>query len=502
MKTKRIFHAKVKKINLQVGDVLSVILNEEDAWNFWISAVDRIWLMYKNKEIILHVDLSNTLVEQWEIGVTRDVYEKYGIENWEVIGIFYSKRHPLSVKAVQKKLLGKKLSEEEITALVHDMADNKISDTLVTYYAASSFFYKSRKKEMFYTAKASAEYGNTIKFDGIAAVKYCIWWVPWNETTMILAPIIASLGIKSPKTFSKAITSPAATGECVETLMDINFAPEEMKKIVEKTNCCLSWWKNMWFAPANDRIIKISYPLSMEAHSKMVISIAAKIYAGGTTHCLIDIPVWPTAKIKNKKTAKIIKSQFEYIAKHLWMKIKVVLTDWTQPIGRWVWAVLQVREVLRILQQDENRSLDLEKKAIFLATELLKLTWKYKWKKAEKIVREQLVSGKAWEKMKEIIEVQNWDNTVTKDSLKLAKHKKEIKSLVAGNVKNILLRRLTELARILWCPLEKKSGLYLDKKVWDLVKKWDTVFTLHVEDKEKIVLAEKFLEDNVVFEIV
>ena len=55
----------------------------------------------------------------------------------------------------------------------------------------------------------------------------------------------------------------------------------------------------------------------MEAYAKMVISIAAKIYAGGTTHCLIDIPVGPTAKIKDSKTAKRIKGHFAYIGKHL-----------------------------------------------------------------------------------------------------------------------------------------------------------------------------------------
>ena len=73
-------------------------------------------------------------MEPGEIGVFQDVYEKYDIQDNEILGIFYSKRHPLSVQAVKKKLFGKKLTEEEITALVHDMTDNKISDTLVTYY--------------------------------------------------------------------------------------------------------------------------------------------------------------------------------------------------------------------------------------------------------------------------------------------------------------------------------------------------------------------------------
>jgi putative thymidine phosphorylase len=49
------------------------------------------------------------------------------------------------------------------------------------------------------------------RFPGIVASKYCIGGVSGNETTMILVPLLASLGIVMPKTFSKSITSPAAT---------------------------------------------------------------------------------------------------------------------------------------------------------------------------------------------------------------------------------------------------------------------------------------------------
>jgi hypothetical protein len=46
---------------------------------------------------------------------------------------------------------------------------------------------------------------------------------------------------KNTKNFSKAITSPAATGECVSVLMDIEFNEQEIKKLVKELNCCLVW---------------------------------------------------------------------------------------------------------------------------------------------------------------------------------------------------------------------------------------------------------------------
>lgn len=56
---------------------------------------------------------------------------------------------------------------------------------------------------------------------------------------MIIIPLLASLGIRMPKSFSKAITTPAATGECVSVLMDISFSKKQIEQLVKKENCCL-----------------------------------------------------------------------------------------------------------------------------------------------------------------------------------------------------------------------------------------------------------------------
>ena len=112
---------------------------------------------------------------------------------------------------------------------------------MMTYYVASSFFYPTTDEEMYQTAKAMAECGVMFKYPKgeIIADKHCIGGVPGNETTMILIPLIASLGIKIPKNFSKSITSPAATGECVNVLMNINFNKEGIENLVKDQNCCL-----------------------------------------------------------------------------------------------------------------------------------------------------------------------------------------------------------------------------------------------------------------------
>jgi AMP phosphorylase len=96
---------------------------------------------------------------------------------------------------------------------------------------------------------------------------------------MIAIPILASLGVRMPKNFSKAITSPAATWECVNVLMDINFDKAWIEKLIEENNCCLVWGWGLDLAPADDKLIKVQYPLSMQSRAKVVSSIMAKKYA-------------------------------------------------------------------------------------------------------------------------------------------------------------------------------------------------------------------------------
>ncbi|MDR2190419.1 MAG: hypothetical protein LBP53_04450 [Candidatus Peribacteria bacterium] len=210
---------------------------------------------------------------------------------------------------------------------------------------------------------------------------------------MIIIPILASLGITAPKTFSKAITSPAATGECVNVLMDISFKKSEIIRMTDKNGACLVRNEGLNLAPANDRIIKVSSPLGMEPYARMISSIMAKNYAMGINHCLIDIPMGPTAKVASLDDAERVAKHFETIGAYLGIKMDVQITQANQPIGRGIGATLQTREALRILQNHPDQSPDLAEKAIFLAARLVLLCGVAKTMLgAERMVKQQLKS--------------------------------------------------------------------------------------------------------------
>ena len=381
------------------------------------------------------------------------------------------------------------VSYEEMYSIIKDISENKLDDIMMTYYVASSFAHPTTDEETYLTAKAMAECGVTFKYPKgeIIADKHCIGWVPGNETTMALIPLIASLGIKIPKNFSKSITSPAATGECVNVLMNINFNKEWIEELIKKVNCCLVWWGGLDLAPADDKLIKVQYPLSMQSKAKVVSSIMAKKYAMWVTHSLIDIPVGPTAKVTSLKEARDWKKRFEIVGKKLGMKMSVQITKAHEVIGNWVGATLQVREVLRILQQHPERAKDLENKIIFLAGRLIENIWLAKTKRsAEALARKQLESWAAWNKMKEIIEAQGGNPDVDSETLELGKFTYDIVATKSGKMKVMDLHDVNAICRKLGCPVIDQAGMYIYKKLGSAIKQGDVIATLYANDETSL----------------
>ncbi len=511
MKTKKtnpishVFHAVTKVVDFQNGEDLTVRINEGLAIEYGITDMDKVSLIYKGTEYVLDANLTHRYVNAHEVGIPRNVAQKYGVKNGEPVQVHFTQTTSAALDALKRIMKWDRttrFTQKEIEAIMKDISSNRFTDTLITYFSALGFFRDSTDEEMYRMAKAMAEAGEMLHRKGIVADKHCMGWVPGNETTMIMIPLLASLGIKMPKTFSKAITTPAATGECVSVLMNISFSKPEIEELVKKENCCLVRGGGLDLAPADEKLIKVAYPLSMQSYPRTIVSIMAKKYAMGINHSLIDIPVWPTAKVPDMKTAKRLKKRYEYVGKKLWMKVHVEITDALQPIGAGVGAVLQVREVLRVLQQHEKRPDDLEKKAVYLASKIIELVGMAKGKEALKLAYGQLVSGEARKKMQRIIKAQHGKNpNIKSEELALAPKTKDILAKKDGTVSVIDMKILNIAARTLGSPVDLHAGIYLHHKLGEKVKKWEPLFTLYANDESKIALTLDFLKDKEMYGI-
>ena len=491
-----IINLKVLPLPASDHERFTAVLNEKIARAYGITSSNKVSIIKSNWEkVVTHIVISSKIWSEF-IGIYEDVLDRINLSKNEVVTVEIAESSSTANDAIRKKMKWETITYDEMYAIIKDISEWKLSEVMMTYYVASSFFHPTTDEEMYQTAKAMAECWVMFKYPKweIIADKHCIGGVPGNETTMIMIPILASLGIKMPKNFSKAITSPAATGECVNILMNINFDKAWIEKLIKDVNCCLVWWWGLDLAPADDKLIKVQYPLSMQSRAKVVSSIMAKKYAMWITHSLIDIPVGDTAKVKTMEEALDWKQKFEYVGKKLWMKMTVQITPANEVIGNGVWAILQVREVLRVLQQHEKRPLDLEAKAVFLAGKIIEIVWLGKWKDAQRLAKKQLESWAAWKMMQEIIKAQNGKNpNIQSEDLKPWIFTKEVLAENDGKIKKVDLHNINHIARRLGCPAIDEAGIYLSKRLGDKVKKWDVLFTMYATAENKIDLA---LEQN------
>jgi thymidine phosphorylase len=197
-------------------------------------------------------------------------------------------------------------------------------------------------------------------------------------------------------------------------------------------------------------------------------------------------------KVHSIKDAKVLKNKFEYLAKKFHIKIRVLIHKTDEPAGRGIGPVLETREALRVLQQKKGRPLDLEIRSINLAGSLLELCLEDSPKTLKEKVKKEygncfgwatkiLQNGSAFSKLKEIIEAQGGNPDIDSEKLKPGKFSFEVKSSKNGIVKKIDGKNLTLLAKMLGAPKKKGAGIFLNKKIGEIVKTGETIYTLFAE---------------------
>ncbi|MBI2029337.1 thymidine phosphorylase [Candidatus Gottesmanbacteria bacterium] len=411
----------------------------------------------------------------------------------------------VAIDAIRKKLLGKKLTYREIFTLMDEIGSERLSPILTAYFAAAGFREGFSEDELFYLTKAMAETGETLHFKGVVADKHSTGGVAGTRTTMILVPIIAAAGIKIPKLSSRAITSPSGTADTMEVLANVTFSPAEIQKLVMGIGGCIVWNGKMGLAPADDIIIQVEQPLAFESFDKIIVSVMAKKIASGATHIVFDVPVGPTMKIQHFKDAEIVAKKFNVLARKFGKKIIVDINETREPAGRGVGPVLECRDVLRVLEQDPERPLALEAKALRLSTKLLDLCYEEMDKKkvgtGEMVAAEILKSGQALKKMREIIKAQKGNSHIKSTDLKLGKYKKEIMAYKKGVISSVDNFQISAVAKILGSPADRAAGIFLQKRIEEKVGKDDILCTLYSSDSWKLKEAVDTLDNMRIFKI-
>jgi putative thymidine phosphorylase len=485
---------KLKHVKIKTGGMVS-FLDEKDAQAMDLKQGERLNISKGNKFVVTIVDIttSNAIDKKGSIGLSEEAFKKLGLKEKSVVELSLVDK-PMSLHYIKKKLRGEKLKDQEIYEIVKDIVDGIYSDIEITYFVSACYIHEMDMKETVSLTNAIINTGDILKMKRYPIIdKHCIGGVPGNRTTMIVVPILSALGYTMPKTSARSITSPAGTADTMEVLCPVSFDIDKIKNIVEKTNGCIVWGGAVNMAPADDRIIRVEHPVSLDPTGQLLASIMAKKKSVSATHLLIDIPYGKGAKIEDHRKAESLKKKFELISRKLDMKTMVVLTDGTQPVGNGIGPALEARDVMWVFERDKRAPFDLEKKGLEMAARLIELTKKASYKDALAVCEELLESGEAGEQFKKIIKAQGGKIQNSKQ-IKLGRFKKEIPAYRGGTVTVFENKKLARIARIAGAPASKGSGIYLHKKVGDSIEKTDTVMTIYSENKDKLKYAFEFYE--------
>lgn len=442
-------------------------------------AFKRLEIIHNGRVLIASLDIARdpALVAPDQIGLTEPAFRRLGLSEGTEVSIAPARR-PQSLSSVGLKIAGAALSASQIEEIVQDIAAYRYSDMEIAAFLVGCAGFMT-SNELLNLTRAMANAGTKLKWPSPMVVdKHCIGGIPGNRTSMIVVPIVAAHGLVIPKTSSRAITSPAGTADTMEILANVNLSIADMRKVVEDCKGCLVWGGHVNLSPVDDILIGVERPLNLDTREQMVASIMSKKLAAGSTHLLIDVPVGPTAKVRNASEALRLRKLFEYVSDQLGIDIEVVVTDGSRPVGRGVGPVLEARDVMAVLRNDAAAPDDLREKSLHLAGALIEKDPAVRGGAGYRRAAEILASGAALTTMNRIIDTQGRAGVAPA----LGAFHADVVAPNDGIVLSTDCFRISQLARLAGAPITRGAGLDLLKQVGDKVEKGEPLFRIYAAE--------------------
>jgi AMP phosphorylase len=471
----------VETLMITTGGSRIALLSEESANLLGVHSSDRIKITCNSQEMIAIANIADYFPPN-RIGLYRETVAALGVEEGETVNVQLAPL-PESLFNIRAKLHGERLREQDLVAIVKDVVERHLSTVEIAAFLTALSIHGLSTGETESLSRAMISTGKTLDFGpGPILDKHSVGGIPGDKTSMLVVPIVAAAGFTIPKTSSRAITSPAGTADRVETLCPVNLSIKEIKEVVSKTNGCLVWGGSLELAPADDLFIQVEYPLGIDP--MLLPSILSKKKAVGATHVVIDIPTGMGAKIKTRTEAYTLASDFVDLGKRLGLNIQCALTFGEQPLGCGIGPALEAREALTTLMGGGPP--DLREKAVSLAGMLFEMVGV---ENPRGMAEEMIGSGKAMEKMREIIAAQGGNPAVKPEDLPVGPEKAAVRSQAAGKVLWLSTDDIVRIAREAGAPKEKGAGVVLHAKLGDSVHKNGVLFEIYAERSSKLASA-------------
>ena len=397
-----------------------------------------------------------------------------------------------SLSHLRSKIYGHPLDNDAMHAIIRDINRGRYSAIDLSAFIAAVAGKNLNRREMIALTSAMIDIGDRLDWGTSTIVdKHCVGGLPGNRTTPIIVAIVTSMGLKMPKTSSRAITSPAGTADMMEMLAPVSLDLQDMRRVVEDVGGCIVWGGSVGLSPADDVLIRVERALDIDSEGQLVASVLSKKAAAGATHLVLDIPTGPTAKVRSEHSAHVIRGHLMAVAKEIGIKTQTLITDGSQPVGRGIGPALEAHDVLSVLQCKDEAPHDLRDRSILLAGSLLELASCVTQGQGAQAAKQVLESGQAWIKFQQICEAQGGMRTPPN-----APHTKPIFSNIPGYLETINNRVLARIAKLAGAPAAPAAGVVIHKRLGDRVEVDEPLYTVHAETPGELDYAFEFLQDH------
>jgi pyrimidine-nucleoside phosphorylase len=401
---------------------------------------------------------------------------------------------------IEKKKHGISLTEDEIYSAVRSYTDGDVPDYQMSALLMAIYFKGMTDKETLALTRAIVDSGDTIdlrEFGTRTVDKHSSGGVG-DKTTLIISPIVASLGGVIAKMSGRGLGHTGGTVDKLESVpgYKTNITPEEFRRQVKDIGVAVVGQSGE-LAPADKKLYALrDVTATVDSIPLIASSIMGKKLASGAESIVLDVKYGSGAFMKTKEDALLLAEKMISIGKGFGRQMAAVISSMEEPLGYAVGNTLEVEEALEVLSGKGEE--ELTALCIRLATLMSALSLGIDEKEAEKKVRESVRCGAAVEKFREWISRQGGDPRIAEDPSLLgrAEYSQAVTSDRDGFLSRTDAEKVGVCAMMLGAGRAKKedeidplAGVVLKAKVGDAVKKGQPLAILCSSYEEKLADA-------------
>ena len=393
------------------------------------------------------------------------------------------------VDLIDKKRKNLRLSKEEINYIVDSYVKDEIKDYQMSSLLMAICINGLDSMETIYLTDAMLNSGTTIdlsSIEGIKVDKHSTGGVG-DKTTLIVAPIVASVGVPVAKMSGRSLGYTGGTIDKLESIpnLNVNIDINDFIKQVKEIGVCISTTSSS-LAPADKKIYSLrDVTGTVSSKSLIAASIMSKKLATGADKILLDVKYGRGALIEDVNDAIDLAKLMVYIGNSHGKETRALISNMDYPLGSMVGNSLEIKEAIDVLNNRGNK--DLRDLCVVLATYMVSMSKNIDFMSAQGEVLSSLRTGKAYEKFLELIKTQGGDIT----KLQISSNVVEIKSEKSGYINDIDALKIAEVSLKLGSGRMVKEdiidytvGIEIMKNVSDYVNTGEVLAKVYIGKKE------------------